>query len=118
MKATAATCTHNSRTAEQTCGICAAQWCGQCDPGPSALCHYCHGRGYSTAEVSPPSRKPRACQWCYAPAEWGAWTPRHGWIDLCQRHYDEISTAVRSEIIERAARGPAGHLLTETHHNR
>ena len=37
-----------------TCGICDAAWCEECDPAPSALCHYCHGRGYSTAEIRPP----------------------------------------------------------------
>lgn len=34
-----------------TCGICGRSWCEQCDPAPSALCHWCHGRGYSTAPV-------------------------------------------------------------------
>ncbi len=32
-----------------TCGICDAHWCEKCDPGPAALCHTCHGRGYSLA---------------------------------------------------------------------
>jgi hypothetical protein len=40
--------------AEVTCGACGASWCEKCDPAPSALCHYCHGRGYSTAEITPP----------------------------------------------------------------
>lgn len=35
--------------AKATCGICGKSWCDACDPTPSALCHYCHGRGYSTA---------------------------------------------------------------------
>lgn len=32
-----------------TCGGCHRSWCSTCDPGPSALCPWCHGRGYSTA---------------------------------------------------------------------
>ena len=32
-----------------TCGKCHKAWCDDCDPAPSALCHYCHGRGYSYA---------------------------------------------------------------------
>jgi len=32
-----------------TCGGCGRRWCEGCDPAPSALCHYCHGRGYSEA---------------------------------------------------------------------
>lgn len=34
-----------------TCGGCHASWCERCDPAPSALCHVCHGRGYTTARV-------------------------------------------------------------------
>lgn len=34
-----------------TCGNCERSWCDRCDPSPSALCHYCHGRGYSTAPL-------------------------------------------------------------------
>ena len=34
-----------------TCGGCDSAWCEKCDPGPSALCHTCHGRGYSTAPL-------------------------------------------------------------------
>lgn|GEM_PF-5343400 len=37
-----------------TCGNCDAQWCERCDPAPSAQCHYCNGRGYSTAEIRAP----------------------------------------------------------------
>ena len=36
-----------------TCGACAGSWCGRCDPGRG--CHFCAGRGYSDAELSPPS---------------------------------------------------------------
>jgi hypothetical protein len=39
------------RTNVVTCGICDRSWCESCDPAPSALCHYCHGRGHSTAPV-------------------------------------------------------------------
>ncbi len=31
------------------CGGCHRGWCERCDPGPAALCPFCHGRGYSTA---------------------------------------------------------------------
>lgn len=37
-----------------TCGICGRSWCERCDPAPSALCHYCHGRGYSEAPMNRP----------------------------------------------------------------
>lgn len=37
--------------AEVTCGNCGRSWCEHCDPGPSALCPFCHGRGYSTAPI-------------------------------------------------------------------
>lgn len=41
-------CDHGPR-AVATCGDCHRSWCDSCDPGPSALCPWCHGRGYSTA---------------------------------------------------------------------
>lgn len=34
-----------------TCGNCGASWNDAADPAPAALCHTCHGRGYSTAEL-------------------------------------------------------------------
>jgi hypothetical protein len=34
-----------------TCGDCGREWCERCDPCPSALCHWCHGRGYSLAPL-------------------------------------------------------------------
>ena len=34
-----------------TCGNCGRSWCERCDPAPSALCHYCHGRGLSCAPL-------------------------------------------------------------------
>ena len=39
------------------------------------------------------------CPWCYAPAIAACWTPRHGWIDLCQRHYVETSRSVISHLM-------------------
>ncbi len=36
-----------------TCGTCKGSWCERCDPGPSALCPTCHGRGYSLAPLEP-----------------------------------------------------------------
>jgi hypothetical protein len=39
--------------ARVTCGTCARSWCETCDPAAvSALCHYCNGRGYSTARLT------------------------------------------------------------------
>ena len=43
-----AECEHGPRGVK-TCGGCDNSWCEDCDPSPAALCHYCHGRGYSTA---------------------------------------------------------------------
>lgn len=34
-----------------TCGNCGKSWCELADPAPAALCHWCHGRGYSDAEL-------------------------------------------------------------------
>ncbi len=34
-----------------TCGNCGNSWCERCDPAPSAQCHTCTGRGYSTAPL-------------------------------------------------------------------
>ena len=35
-----------------TCGNCGESWCEKCDPAPAALCHTCHGRGYSTHPIA------------------------------------------------------------------
>lgn len=40
------------------------------------------------------------CPWCYAPAVYAVWTPRHGWHDVCVRHHDELAREVRSNLIE------------------
>lgn len=37
--------------ARVTCGSCGRAWCEHCDPAPAALCHYCHGRGYTAAAL-------------------------------------------------------------------
>lgn len=50
-----ALCDHTER-AIVTCGGCGRQWCESCDPAPSALCHYCHGRGFSLAPRGVPIR--------------------------------------------------------------
>ena len=42
---------HDACHARVTCGGCARAWCERCDPAPSALCHWCHGRGWSDAEL-------------------------------------------------------------------
>jgi len=48
----AQTDTHGCDAPERvTCGSCGNSWCERCDPAPSALCHYCHGRGVSTAPL-------------------------------------------------------------------
>ena len=60
------TCDHGWR-AETTCGGCGASWCAECDPCPSALCHYCHGRGYSTAERTPPAEPVTPDRWMESP---------------------------------------------------
>lgn len=44
--------THQECHARTTCGGCGNAWCGECDPAPSALCHWCHGRGKSTAPMT------------------------------------------------------------------
>lgn len=40
------------------------------------------------------------CPWCYSPAIYAVWTPRHGWHDVCARHHDELAREVRSNLIE------------------
>lgn len=45
--------THQECHGRTTCGNCGHAWCGVCDPAPSALCHWCHGRGWSDAEMDP-----------------------------------------------------------------
>lgn len=35
-----------------TCGACNRSWCERCDPAPGALCHWCHGRGSSQAQLA------------------------------------------------------------------
>lgn len=39
----ALTCTQCGDNRPTTCGICNRSWCADCDPCPSALCHWCHG---------------------------------------------------------------------------
>ena len=40
----------------------------------------------------------KTCPWCNEPAIAAVWTPRHGWLDLCQRHYMETSQVVISHL--------------------
>jgi hypothetical protein len=40
------------------------------------------------------------CPWCYEPAIAATWTPRYGWIDLCQRHYNETSREVIVHLLQ------------------
>lgn len=45
-------CPHHGAGHVVTCGGNRRhRWCEACDPAPSALCHWCHGRGYSTAPI-------------------------------------------------------------------
>lgn len=48
---------HRECHARVTCGNCGHAWCERCDPAPAALCHWCHGRGSSTAELAPASEE-------------------------------------------------------------
>ena len=48
------------------------------------------------ASAAPPETK--TCPWCNEPAIAAVWTPRHGWVDLCQRHYMETSRVVISHL--------------------
>ena len=41
------------------------------------------------------------CPWCYEPAVAATWTPRHGWIELCHRHYNETSREVVSYLLHK-----------------
>ena len=68
-QATYAECNHASSYSEAVCLTCCAHWCDECDPAPSALCHYCHGRGYSTALIEPPA--PTVRYMVYFDAAWG-----------------------------------------------
>jgi len=45
--------------------------------------------------------KYKKCPWCYEPAEHGVWTPKHGWIDLCQHHYNVTSRDVVGFLLEK-----------------
>lgn len=66
-------------------------------PGAKVLIHdvlsYIVSRG---ALAAPPETKP--CPWCHEPAVEAVWTPRHGWIDLCQHHHAQTSRDVISHL--------------------
>lgn len=52
--------TGRERKPEQaTCGNCNRSWCFKCDPCPSAMCHWCNGRGYSTAPLTADGKRKR-----------------------------------------------------------
>ena len=48
---------HDGEAHKVTCGNCDRSWCEYCDPAPSALCHWCHGRGHSDAVIGPDVHK-------------------------------------------------------------
>lgn len=41
------------------------------------------------------------CPWCSEPVFAGMWTPRHGWINLCQHHYNVTSRDVVGFLLEK-----------------
>jgi len=41
------------------------------------------------------------CKWCYSPATERAWSVRHAWHMLCQRHYEEARSAMKAWMIEK-----------------
>lgn len=48
--------THRECGARTTCGNCGNAWCGRCDPAATSWgCHWCHGRGSSTAPMDAPT---------------------------------------------------------------
>ena len=66
-------------------------------PGSKVLIHdvlsYIVSRG---ALAAPPETK--TCPWCHEPAVEAVWTPRHGWVDLCQHHHAQTSREVISHL--------------------
>ena len=48
------------------------------------------------ASAAPPETK--TCPWCHEPAVEAVWTPRYGWIDLCQHHHAQTSREVISHL--------------------
>jgi hypothetical protein len=42
----------SAQASKVTCGNCLRSWDESKDPAPSALCHWCHGRGYSDHEIA------------------------------------------------------------------
>lgn len=44
-------CSEHGLTGAVECGHCTRRWCERCDPSPASLCHWCAGRGYSTAAL-------------------------------------------------------------------
>jgi len=82
---------HDCVSSAATCGNCHRRWCHVCDPGPAALCPFCHGRGYSTHEIrvgSWPDEQPRLHAWS---AKWHFWdfNPEHA-MDAFSRAADHL----------------------------
>ena len=71
-------------TGRTQCGICKRVWCAECEPAPSALCHWCHGNGgaqskpgtgyleYCTGQYWPTEYRRAACA-VLASAIWDYW---------------------------------------------
>ena len=45
------------------------------------------------------------CKWCYSPATMKAWTIRHAWHMLCEKHYEEARSAMKAWMIEKQYEG-------------
>lgn len=43
----------------------------------------------------------RECEWCNDDAMWSTSTARHEYLELCQRHYDDLYHERRAGILSR-----------------
>lgn len=88
---------HDCLRSAATCGKCQRMWCHVCDPGPSALCPFCHGRGYSIREIrigSWPNDQPRLHTWT---AEWDFYSTDP---EVAMRAFREASLVLEGEGVE------------------
>jgi hypothetical protein len=74
-----------------TCGICGRSWCDRCDPVAASWgCHWCHGRGESSAELPKFASSGRSMRDHYT--GWLEWIRAYRWRALIQEH--ELRTAL------------------------
>lgn len=102
------------KTEKSTCGECGRSWDDSADPAPSALCHWCHGRGYSTAPICgdetikttearwdcPPPRTMDRIGALFADLPYGYWQVSSGTLripDLVHA-YDSALTEIRESL--------------------